>query len=215
MEAALREAYALQLMPLIPEVAKDLCYGCHMGQSAQHQHHVCLMTDYEEQVSYCLREAVARLNDKEIITQILSGDDAWRARLWKDRTWRDAVVEEIVKLRTAEYGPAEMEDALREAYALQLMPLIPEVAKDLCNGCQIGHGSQHQHDVCLMTDSEEQVNYCLREAVARLDEEKIISQFLSDDTRRARLWKDRTWRDAVVKEIVKLRTAECNGPWTS
>jgi hypothetical protein len=105
---------------------------------------------------------------------------------------------------------------LRKAYALHLKPLIPEVAKELCYGCQVDHGSQKQHAVCTMMDYEERVAHCLLTAVARLDEMKILNLFarmmalkeppyyMLEDTWRQHLWDSKIWREEVVAEIVQL-----------
>ena len=46
------QTYAVQLKPLIPKVAKTLCFGCKVDHPSQLHHDVCLMMGEEEKVRY-------------------------------------------------------------------------------------------------------------------------------------------------------------------
>ena len=113
----------------------------------------------------------------------------------------------------------ELERALAQAYAVYLKRVIPDVAKELCYGCQVNHPSQVQHDVCLMMDDEERIDYCLEMAMTLLNESKVLKLFrrvssldkcfleptyIYEKEWRSQLWKDDEWRKMVRQEILNL-----------
>lgn len=67
-------------------------------------------------------------------------------------------------------------DELAQIYSVELKPLIIAAGYKLCTGCIINHGSQEQHDICVMMGWAEKVNYLLEEAVSMLDETSIQKQ---------------------------------------
>ena len=65
-QLSLLQTYAIQLKPLIPKVAKTLCFGCQVDHPSQAYHSVCLMMGEKEKVRYCLPEAVELLDQRKM-----------------------------------------------------------------------------------------------------------------------------------------------------
>ena len=64
-------------------------------------------------------------------------------------------------------------------YAEELKTLIFEqIIKELCYGCSVDHPSQTHHDVCLMMESNEQIQLCLDIALQRLNHENVIAKWI-------------------------------------
>ena len=111
----------------------------------------------------------------------------------------------------------ELDRGIAQAYAVHLKKVIPDVATELCYGCQVDHPSQIQHDVCLMMDEEERIEYCLEKARTLLNESKILRLFqrlfsfdkydldyIYDKDWISQLWKNDEWRRMVCHEILNL-----------
>ena len=113
--ATLIKSYALHLKPLIPKVAKSLCYGCEVDHPSQIQHDVCLMMETEERVRFCLREAADLVDDRKVMAafQVMMNFsralrhpaevyvEEWRRQLWEEEAWCDRITAEIVALMDA------------------------------------------------------------------------------------------------------------------
>ena len=66
-------------------------------------------------------------------------------------------------------------DSLAVVYAEEMTLLIDDAVYKLCSGCMVNHPSQHQHDVCLMMDKYQQLNYVFDELISMIDESRIQS----------------------------------------
>lgn len=53
---------------------------------------------------------------------------------------------------------------LKESYAEVMHPMIMTMIKERCFGCQVDHPSQVQHDICTMTEYEDQIDMFFQEA---------------------------------------------------
>lgn len=95
------------------------------------------------------------------------------------------------------------------------MPIfcVQPVAEKICNGCLIQHGSQDQHNVCLLPEAEK-VEYCLDKAVKLLDEDEIQKYVVGlphaiwkvtlvhDKFWRQTLWSRPCWQDKVIENLI-------------
>ena len=106
-------------------------------------------------------------------------------------------------------------DLLEWSYALSLRPIITQLAKKYCFGCQYDHPSQIEHDVCIYKSYSEQVSDYLDEALALVDEDAVLGHWIGnlgslsptvryhevsryfDPTFRRDEWKNTEWKHSI------------------
>lgn len=72
-----------------------------------------------------------------------------------------------------------LEFALKFYYAKSVIENVGSIAISMCTGCEIGHPSQEQHS-CLMLSQEEKCMMYFDEALIQLNEEVMLSQWLTE-----------------------------------
>ena len=107
-EHELKLVYAHHIKKLIPEIAKEKCFGCHVNHPSQVQHDICLMMSDEEKVNFCMETAMTRLNEDAILEEWKSFLEAveaevedfeiflsksYRQTIWMDQDWLEEVAE--------------------------------------------------------------------------------------------------------------------------
>ena len=112
-----------------------------------------------------------------------------------------------------------LDQDLALTYAIHLKPLISKVIHEECYGCQVDHPSQIQHNVCLMMEEEEQIRLCLKKALMRVNERKVLRLFrrfasfgkcltsptyIFEEAWRSKLWETDAWLNLVVQKILSL-----------
>ena len=55
-----------------------------------------------------------------------------------------------------------------------LKQAVVQVVFQKCYGCQVDHPSQIQHDVCIMMDIDEQIHYCLADALPYVHLDHVV-----------------------------------------
>ena len=105
-------SYAIHLKPVIPSVARTLCYGCQVDHPSQKQHDVCLMMTGEERTLHCLKQALLQIEEikvlrlfrrfasleKHLLSFAYIFEVGWRTKLWHDEGWCDLVCQKILSL---------------------------------------------------------------------------------------------------------------------
>ena len=111
LDRALAQAYAVHLHPIIPSIARTLCYGCSVDHPSQLQHDVCLLMDKEERILHCLSKAIQVVDEQKILNlfkrvinfdkwvakPIYISDEIWQRQLWTDE-WCNLVCQEMLRL---------------------------------------------------------------------------------------------------------------------
>ena len=70
------------------------------------------------------------------------------------------------------FSDIEMEHI--RVFAVEIYFLLPAIIKKTCNGCQIDHPSQIEHDVCVKLTKEEMVELCFHKALRKIDINRSI-----------------------------------------
>ena len=65
--------------------------------------------------------------------------------------------------------------ALKQLFAEELQCNIQDIAKENCYGCSVDHPSQLQHDICIMSTTDEWTDMFLEKAAKRINL-KIIKE---------------------------------------
>ena len=114
---------------------------------------------------------------------------------------------------------------LVKAYALHIEEHMDPVIQKLCYGCQVNHPSQIEHNVCVMMEEEQQIEFCLSECVKMIDESELMSMFISglrlsdilkcpdklyNSDFRIHLWNNGEWSQMVIHEILIIRGRKRN-----
>ncbi len=68
-------------------------------------------------------------------------------------------------------------DSFNKCLVRELQSLILKEVSDSCYGCQVDHPSQTQHDMCLLTDSDDQTDIFLISAIRKLDPYQIMEEW--------------------------------------
>ena len=71
------------------------------------------------------------------------------------------------------------EDRLNWAYAKAIRLALHELSRANCQGCRTDHLSQREHDVCLGTTFEDQMDAWFDEALTMIDEDEVTLLWLS------------------------------------
>ena len=113
-DLALAQSYAVHLRPIIPSVARNLCYGCVVNHPSQVQHDICILMNEEERILHCLSEALQLVDEKKILKLFkrITNFKSWNikpAYVFYDTSlknewsteWRALVCQEIIRLDTA------------------------------------------------------------------------------------------------------------------
>jgi hypothetical protein len=64
--------------------------------------------------------------------------------------------------------------------AREICSKLDHVCKLSCNGCQISHASQDQHNICLILNSEEKVEQFFDRAESMIDIHAILAEYNLD-----------------------------------
>ena len=109
--------------------------------------------------------------------------------------------------------PKSIAELMVKIVAKEVDRVLDTAMTQLCNGCQIDHPSQHQHDCIMIEDRESRVFYGLRQALKMLNWNEVkqdffhrvsMSQLLRcgscfDDVNWWRnLWKEATWEELLI-----------------
>lgn len=113
-----------------------------------------------------------------------------------------------------------MEELLIITYAEELRVLLKNIVEKKCFGCQYARPSQREHDVCIMTEFEDQVDLYFFDALKELDHLKIVGKWFArlkvhlqqciDKEVAAFLkskegvWKQLAWREKVKERLLTL-----------
>ena len=68
-----------------------------------------------------------------------------------------------------------------KVYAKLLAENLDSVVEPMCYGCVINHGSQKQHDICLLP-VQEKIIHCLDASLGLMNEEQVLKDFIATFT---------------------------------
>lgn len=67
----------------------------------------------------------------------------------------------------------QLMSSLKQLFCEEMKSLITDIAKCSCYGCSVDHPSQIQHDICIMSSTDEWTDMFLQKAMQQLNLEKV------------------------------------------
>ena len=102
-----------------------------------------------------------------------------RRRMKKNENPKVAMDSLVVDEVAAEGEEREVLEMLKKSFAEHLLTEISLICNEMCYGCQTGHPSQTEHDICLMVPFKDQVETNLVKAVEKVNENEVFSSWLN------------------------------------
>lgn len=67
----------------------------------------------------------------------------------------------------------QLRSALKQIFIEELQCIITDLAKSHCYGCSVDHPSQIQHDICIMSTTDEWTDMFLEKAIRQMNLENV------------------------------------------
>ena len=88
-----------------------------------------------------------------------------------------------------------LEDKLQNAYASEILLILPEIIQLMCYGCQNMHNydciknqNYKEHNICKMMTKKEQVEFCFLRCLRRLNHTNVLYEYKKTVSLAAEIW---------------------------